>query len=74
MYGVPDRIYRGRIINRLRALKDGKTVSLVNLGASILPNFTLRNETWLRRLLTKLEREGLVRLHTRSTMTRASLP
>ncbi len=74
LYGVPDRIYRGRVINRLRALKDGHTVSLEILGSIILPHFTLRNETWLRRLLAKLEREGLVRLHTRGTTTRVSLP
>jgi len=74
LYGVPDRVYRGRIINCLRALKDGQTVSLENLGTSILPHFTHRNEAWLRRLLTKLEREGLVRLRTRGTKTRASLP
>lgn len=74
LYGVPDRLYRGRIINHLRALKDGRTVSLENLGTHIVPRFTRRNGAWLRRVLTKLERDGLVRLHTRGARTRVSLP
>jgi len=74
LYGVPDRLTRGRIINHLRALKDGQTVSLENLGTRVAPRFTQRNGAWLHRMLTKLERDGLVRLHTRGARTRVSLP
>jgi A/G-specific adenine glycosylase len=62
LYGTPDRIYRGRIVECLRGLKDGRTLALETLGIHILPRFSGRNRPWLLKLLNKLERDGLVRL------------
>ncbi len=73
-YGVPERIYRGRIVNRLRAVNNGHTITLTSLGTHILTRYTGRNEAWLRRLLERLERDGLVRLRKRGATTRVSLP
>lgn len=66
-YGVPERIHRGRIVDHLRSLRHGDSLPVAHLGKSILPRFSDRNLTWLRRLLTQLERDGLVRLGTRGT-------
>ena len=73
LYGVPDRIYRGRIIEVLRGLGHRRTVALSVLGTTILSRFSHRNIAWLTRLLHQLEQDGLVRLHTSSTVIRASL-
>jgi len=69
--GVPNRIYRGRIIKELCLLPPGRSMPLERLGTSIAPAFTERNSQWLVRLLKDLETDGLVcvrgngSLHTR---------
>jgi len=60
--GIPNRIYRGRIVKELCLLPDGQSTPLDTLGASIASGFTERNRRWLMRLLEDLETDGLVRL------------
>lgn len=58
-YGIPHRIYRGRIIQTLR---ERGAVGAFDLGRRICPHFTVRNATWLATLLEGLQRDGLIRL------------
>lgn len=61
--GVPNRIYRGRIIQELsRSNRRGRTRADV-LGRRIYPRFTHRHDRWLSGLLASLQRDGLVVLH-----------
>jgi A/G-specific adenine glycosylase len=58
MSGVPNRIYRGRIVEELRGNKRG--IRLDVLGRRIHPSFAPRHERWLAGLLGSLEKDGLV--------------
>ena len=60
--GVPNRIYRGRVIELLR-LEGGRAgLRARTIGEALLPRFQARHERWLRKLIKGLERDGLVRL------------
>lgn len=58
--GVPNRIYRGRIVEELRK-RNGGPASLSRLGVRIMPGFVGRDKTWLLGLLSALEKDGVVR-------------
>ncbi|MEX2115674.1 MAG: A/G-specific adenine glycosylase [Bacteroidota bacterium] len=58
--GVPNRIYRGRIVEELRK-QNGEPAPLGRLGKRIMPGFSGQDRTWLLRLVKMLERDGLVR-------------
>jgi A/G-specific adenine glycosylase len=60
LHGVPNRIYRGRIVEALRRKESGFRAEA--LGREIYPDFSLRDLPWLKSLLEGLERDGLVRL------------
>ncbi len=55
--GIPNRIFRGRIIEHLRKKKNSR---LDVLGNAIHPNFTLLQESWLKKLVDSLAADGLV--------------
>lgn len=54
------RYYRGRIVERLRDLAPGEALPPATLGAAIKPDFSADDLPWLRALLARLERDGLV--------------
>ena len=54
------RYYRGRIVERLRLLPPGRTSTLSELGAAIRPDYTETDLPWLRSLVERLERDGLL--------------
>jgi A/G-specific adenine glycosylase len=59
------RYFRGRIVEVLRALAPGESLMLAELGERIRPDFTPRDSQlagWLGGIVTRLERDGLVRL------------
>ena len=56
------RYYRGRIVDALRALPPGATLSFAALGPAIRPDYTSAQEPWLADLLAALARDGLVTL------------
>jgi len=62
--GVPNRMYRGRIIEVLRTVNGsgtrGKGIRADVLGRSIYTPFSDRNAVWLQRLLEGLVKDGLV--------------
>ena len=57
--GIPNRAYRGRIIEALRSSTQG--IHVAEVGKKILEGFTKRHERWLVTLVTGLERDGLIR-------------
>ena len=59
--GIPNRFYRGRIIERLRT-RTG-SVRLDVLGKAIYPKFAKQHEAWLRSVLSDLERDKLICVH-----------
>ena len=59
-HGVPDRIYRGRIVEALRRRAAGFRVEA--LGREITPEFSTHDLPWLESLLGGLERDGLIRV------------
>ncbi len=54
------RYYRGRIVERLRALEPGQTLDLAALGPAIKPDFAEGDLPWLHGLVAGLERDGLL--------------
>jgi A/G-specific adenine glycosylase len=60
--GIPNRIYRGRIIKELCGLPLGQSTPLHALGESIVHGFTERNLPWLVQLVEDLKTDGLVRV------------
>ena len=69
--GIPNRIYRGRIVQALRELKAGETIKRSALAGKIKPGFKSVDGRWLDSLLKGLKKDGLIRLHPR---TKISLP
>jgi len=72
--GIPNRIYRGRIVQALRALDGRRSLELHRLGAAIKRPFLAGDRRWLEDLLSRLERDDLVRLRKRNRTLYVSLP
>ena len=58
--GIPNRIYRGRIIEELRRAGSGRGIVESRLGKRIHPGFAAAHAAWLRSLLRGLESDGLI--------------
>ena len=58
--GVPNRIYRGRIVEALRRSETGLVAGA--LGREITEDFSTEDLPWLAHILDGLERDGLVRV------------
>jgi A/G-specific adenine glycosylase len=58
--GVPNRIYRGRIVEALRMRKSG--LGTEEIGTIIYPEFSPGKFAWLKGLLDGLEKDGLIRI------------
>jgi A/G-specific adenine glycosylase len=69
LHGVPDRIYRGRIVEVLRRTEAG--FPLEALGREIHPGFSPPDAPWLESLLGGLERDGLIRIMQRRGLQRS---
>lgn len=63
--GVPNRIYRGRVVEMLRP---GGARNAGAVGRRLVSRFGRRDHPWLAHLLLGLERDGLVRLTGRGTI------
>jgi hypothetical protein len=66
LHGVPNRIYRGRIVEALRRKEAGFRADA--LGREIHPEFSPHDVPWLESLLEGLERDGLVRVKRGRTL------
>jgi A/G-specific adenine glycosylase len=62
--GVPNRIYRGRIIEELRQDHGRRTISMSRLGRRIYPAFSAQHASWLLSLLKALEKDGLITMRS----------
>jgi A/G-specific adenine glycosylase len=60
--GIPNRIYRGRVVEILRKSGERSGVPVSRLGSDLHSGFRPSDFHWLRSLLASLERDGLVRL------------
>ena len=60
--GIPNRIYRGRIIGLLTRRNGSRSIRADVVGKKIHPRFSPRHVRWLTRLLRDLEHDGLVRI------------
>ena len=60
--GIPNRIYRGRIIRELTHPEGRHTISAGILGKKIYGGYSRRDAQWLRSLLAALEKDGLVKI------------
>ncbi len=56
--GLPNRAYRGRIIELLRECR--RSIHVHTVGKRIHKGYSTRNERWLTSLIAGLERDGLV--------------
>jgi A/G-specific adenine glycosylase len=54
-----NRYFRGRVVDALRALPAGASLSLAALGPQVRPDYQDDEEAWLRRTVTGLVRDGL---------------
>ena len=70
--GIPNRIYRGRIIESLRDSRCFVKASV--LGKQIKPDFRSNDRPWLHQLLRDLERDGVVRVKNHCKDLKVSLP
>jgi hypothetical protein len=59
---LPDRIYRGRIVDCLREDGGRRRLHIDDLGKRIHPSYTSRKRPWLSRLLRGLEEDGLIKV------------
>ena len=66
--GLPNRIYRGRIIEALRSVKTGSTLSTSKLAQIVKPGYVLNDKTWFERLLKGLQRDGLVQIRSKTNI------
>jgi A/G-specific adenine glycosylase len=58
LQGVPNRIYRGRIVDILRT--SHRPLQIQEIGRMVVPTFSPRHGTWLRRLIEGLLSDGLI--------------
>jgi A/G-specific adenine glycosylase len=56
------RYFRGRVVATLREMPSGATLTLAELGPHLKPEYTAAEYPWLRALVERLARDGLVRL------------
>jgi len=59
--GIPNRIYRGRIIEALRRQNGQRRIGLDLLGRAIHPQYSPKHRPWLDSLMVGLEKDGLIR-------------
>jgi DNA-binding HxlR family transcriptional regulator len=71
---VPNRIYRGRVVEVLRSLKPRQQIRASKLGRQIRQGFDGKDSRWFARVLKGLERDGLVELTKNGSAINVGLP
>lgn len=72
--GIPNRLYRGRIVETLRNLNGQRSISARALGKHIASDFRASDNGWLRKLLDSLRLDGLITVTRRKSELFISLP
>jgi A/G-specific adenine glycosylase len=62
LHQLPDRIYRGRVVEQLRHAAGNGGVRLDRLGPAIRHDFSATHHAWLLQLIEGLKRDGLIRV------------
>jgi len=60
--GIPNRIFRGRVVDLLRERAGRKCLPIGEIGNRIYPGFSTRDASWLEGLLHDLQKDGLVKI------------
>ncbi len=68
------RYYRGRIVNRLRALASGASLSFEELGQGLRDDFGPEDHAWLANLVDALQHDGLAAVEAAADGPRVRLP
>jgi len=63
--GIPNRIYRGRVVETLRTLKGRKGLSANVLARTVLPTYSPRDRVWFNHLLERLKQDGIISIRGR---------
>jgi A/G-specific adenine glycosylase len=58
--GIPNRIYRGRIVEALRQTNGNGGIPALTVARQIKPNFSRRDVKWFQSLLSGLQKDGLI--------------
>ena len=72
--GIPNRLWRGRIVETLRSLEDHKAITLTRLGISIKQTFTHREMGWLVNLVRSLTDDGILTFNGKGNNQTVKLP
>jgi A/G-specific adenine glycosylase len=72
--GLPNRIYRGRIVDALRRSPAKRFVSITKLARRVKNSYSANDRQWLLVLMKGLEKDGLIMLRTTKSGIAASLP
>jgi A/G-specific adenine glycosylase len=67
-YGIPNRIYRGKIIRMLADRPGARAVTPEILGRHIRAGFSRRDRLWLMGLLRSLQNDGLIGIRSKGGM------
>jgi len=65
MAGVPNRIYRGKIVDLLRNTRTGCPIR--KIGQTVLAGYSPRHHSWLQMLLEGLQKDGLIAVRGKFT-------
>lgn len=68
--GVPVRIHRGKIVEALRNVQEGRQIAFKTLAAKLFRDPTSADELWIAKTLAALEKDGLVRVGRRGIALR----
>ena len=68
------RYFRGRIVQRLRQLGSGDSLSMEELGQALRPDFGPEHRPWLAELVASLRRDALVAVVGKPNAQRVRLP
>jgi A/G-specific adenine glycosylase len=73
-YARSTRFYRGRIVDQLRRLEPGQSLSLADLAHAVGPNSSLPDNGWIGDLVDGLRRDGLASIVEDQGEIRVALP
>jgi len=68
------RFFRGRIVDRCRALGPGESLGLDDLGLVLRPDYAPEHRAWVAELVAGLHRDGLLAVVEQAGEPRVSLP
>jgi A/G-specific adenine glycosylase len=71
---IPNRIYRGRIVALLRTMSRRHSIESNRLLQMIRPEARRQNHKWFSLVLTGLQRDGLIQIHSQKAKSFISLP